>query len=310
MTWWLLLAALPCVYAPEGPDQAPAIREAGIERVCVPPEKAESWRVTGVTVTPITASELTARESLLPPGIVPRPGVASPTRAPWVNANGWRLKRLASGKFVADVPAGTAPLAAAEAFAYDADVVLKVAPEDVAAVGRMFAFFKSIPELSLPDVSDFAVVDDGSAEMGEVMNLLSRRNLLFQPVRAAESRFPMNVQLGTADYPRETAADPSAFALAVRRRLTDERRSFRLYGSEVVVARVTSDGTRARLHLLNYANREIVGIRVRVRGAFQSGQIYVADRGAMSPTEQVVSDGFTELTIPALTSYAVVDLAQ
>jgi hypothetical protein len=30
----------------------------------------------------------------------------------------------------------------------------------------------------------------------------------------------------------------------------------------------------------------------------------------MSPTEQVVSDGFTELTIPALTTYAVVDLAQ
>ncbi len=276
----------------------------------MPPEKAESWRVTGVTVTPIAASELTARESLLPPGIVPRPGVASPTRAPWVNANGWRLKRLARGRFVADVPAGKAPLAAAEAFAYDADVVLKVAPEDVAAVGRMFAFFKSIPELSLPDVADFAVVDDGSAEMGEVMNLLSRRNLLFQPVRAAESRFPMNVQLGTADYPRETAADPSAFALAVRRRLTDERRSFRLYGSEVVVARVTGDGTRVRLHLLNYANREIVGIRVRVRGSFQSGQIYVADRGAVSPTEQVVSDGFTELTIPALTTYAVVDLAQ
>ena len=41
---WLLLAALPCIYAPQGPEQAPAIREAGIERVCVPPEKAESWR--------------------------------------------------------------------------------------------------------------------------------------------------------------------------------------------------------------------------------------------------------------------------
>ncbi len=84
--------------------------------------------------------------------------------------------------------------------------------------------------------------------------------------------------------------------------------SLRVYGSEVVIARLTGDGTRARLHLLNYANREIVGIRVRVRGSFQSGRIYVADRGAMSPTEQVVSDGFTELTIPALTTYAVVDL--
>ena len=264
----------------------------------------------GVTVTPIADAELTAREPLLPPGIVLRAGLASPTRAPWVNANGWRLKRLTSGRFVADVPAGKALLAAAEAFAYDADVVLKIVPEDIAAVGRMFAFFKTIPALSLPDIADFAVVDDGSAEMGEVMNLLSRRNLLFQPVRAAESSFSMKVQLGTADYPRESAADPSAFALAVRRRLTDERRSFRLYGSEVVVARVTGDGTRARLHLLNYANREIAGIRVRVRGSFPSGQIYVADRGAMSATEQVVSDGFTELTIPVLTTYAVVDLTQ
>jgi len=66
-------------------------------------------------------------------------------------------------------------------------------------------------------VSDVAVVDDGSAITGEVMNLLARRNLLFQVVQAPSTRFPINIRIGTPEYSREEAADPSAFALKVRR---------------------------------------------------------------------------------------------
>ena len=38
-------------------------------------------------------------------------------------------------------------------------------------------------------LADVGVVDDGSEEMGEVMNLLSRRNLLFELVRARDGGF-------------------------------------------------------------------------------------------------------------------------
>ena len=78
------------------------------------------------------------------------------------------------------VPAGKAALAAAEAFAYGADAVLKIDPADLASVGAMLTFLDSAAAADLPPVADFAVVDDGSAVTGEVMNLLARRNLLFQ----------------------------------------------------------------------------------------------------------------------------------
>src|SRR6187401_3537677 len=72
--------------------------------------------------------DLTSREALPAPGVTARAGVASPTRAPWIVANGWRFTRQPAGKFRYELPAGKAALAAAEAFAYGADVMLKIDP--------------------------------------------------------------------------------------------------------------------------------------------------------------------------------------
>src|SRR6185436_12597632 len=151
----------------------------------------------GFTVTPLTDAELASRERLPSPGITPRAGVASPTRAPWVEANGWRFTRHPAAKFVYDVPAGKAPLAAAEAFAYGADAVLKIAPADLGALGAMLAFLETVPPVELPAVSDFAVVDDGSTATAEVMNLLARRNLLFQVAQSPTTQFLNKIRIGT-----------------------------------------------------------------------------------------------------------------
>jgi hypothetical protein len=140
------------------------------------------------------------------------------------------------------------------------------------------------------------------------MNLLVRRNLLFERLSASASRFAVNVKLGVPEYPRENAADPSAFALAVRRRLTDEQRSLRLFGSEVVIARVFADGRQARVHLLNYGGRNLEGLRVRVRGAYRSARAYIAGSDDATLTEPVVADGAIEFSMPRLSTYAVVDL--
>src|SRR5205085_6804867 len=126
--------------------------------------------------------------------------------------------------------------------------------------------------------ADFGVVDDGSPEIGEVMNLLVRRNLLF---RVGPRPFPdlrINIRLGSAEYSRADAADPGAFALKVRRQLGDDQRSLRIYGSDTVVGRLTADRVRARLHLLDYAEREVEGLRVRVRGSFRQGDLYLPGR--------------------------------
>ena len=140
------------------------------------------------------------------------------------------------------------------------------------------------------------------------MNLLARRNLLFAIVKAPSSRYSINVALGSREYPVEEAADPSAFALKIRRQLTDEKRSLRVFGSEVVLCRFSSDGSRARLHLINYGGREIQGLRIRVRGAFRGTDAQVAGAGRIALEDQSIVNGATEFSIPRLTTYAVVDL--
>jgi hypothetical protein len=140
------------------------------------------------------------------------------------------------------------------------------------------------------------------------MNLLTRRNLLFQVVQAPSPGFRINIAMGTPAYPLEEAGDPSAFALKIRRQLTDEQRTLRVFGSEVVICRLTGDASRIRLHLINYGGREIEGVRIRLRGAYREGQAQVAAAGRLPLADYVVAGGATEFSVPRIATYAVVDL--
>ena len=303
-----VLAAGPCVYWTQGVDSRATLDAAGVRHICVAPDQVEAWRKLGFAASPITAGELASREALPTPGITARAGIASPTRSPWVVASGWRMLRAPAAKYAYTVGAGKAALAAAEVFAYGADGVLTIDPADLKAVGTMMAFFESLPPLDLPAVADIGVIDDGSPLTGEVMNLLARRNLLFDVVKDPSRRFPLTIQIGSAEYPREEAADPSAFAQKIRAQLSDERRTLRVYGSEVVICRLTATRTAARLHLLNYGGRDIEGLRLRVRGAYRTGEAHVAGAGRLPLQDEAVADGALEFTLPRLGTYAVVDL--
>lgn len=303
------LLSLPCVYWTQGIETRAQLEAAAVKQICVPPESADAWRAAGFLVSPIAGAELASREKLPAPGIAARAGLASATRSPWVDANGWRFTRHPAGKYAYDLPAGKAALAAAEAFAYGADAVMKIDPADLGKVGEMLTFLQGLPPADPPPVADFAVVDDGTPVTGEVMNLLARRNLLFMVVPSPAAQFRINIAMGTAAYPLAEAADPNAFALKIRRQLTDEQRSLRVYGSEVVLCRLTSEAGRLRLHLLNYGGREIDGLRVRLRGAYAKGDAQVAGAGRLPLEDFAVVDGATEFSIPRLVTYAVIDLA-
>lgn len=286
----LFLLSVPCIWT-QGIESRGTLEASGIKRLC-------------------NEAELASREALPTPGVVARASVASPTRSPWIVANGWRFTRYPQRKYVYDVPAGKAALAAAEAFAYGADAVLKIDPTDVGNLGAMLTFLEGLPAADLPLVADLAVVEDGSAVTGEVMNLLARRNLLFQVVQAPSSRFRINIAMGSAGYPVEEAADPNAFALKIRRQLTDEQRSLRIYGSEVVICRLTGDAARVRLHLINYGGREIEGLRMRLRGAYRNGEAHIAGAGRLALQDHTIADGFTEFTVQRIATYGVIDLTQ
>ena len=130
------------------------------------------------------------------------------------------------------------------------------------------------------------------------MNLLARRNLLFRIVTAPDPRLDLNV--------KPTAGNPSEFVADIRRKLGDEKRLLRIYGSEVVIGRLTGDGSRARLHLLNYGGRKVEGLRVRLLGVYKKAQLSAPGGGAVS--DFVAADGATEFSLPALDAYAIIDL--
>jgi hypothetical protein len=304
----LFLATLPSLYWAQPVETAPAVRRAGIERLCVPPEAVAAWQSAGFTAVPFGEKERRARVLLRAPGVAGRAERASATHRPWVFANGWRYLRASDGRFWSEVPARPSALAVAEAFVYGADVVLAIDPAGLEGVGRMLAFVSAVPETDLPPAADVAVQDDGSAQAGEVLNLMARGNLLFKVVREPAPDVALNVRIGSKEFPRKDARDPGAFALSVRRRLTDEKRSLRLYGSEAVLGRLLREGSRARLHLLNYGGRPIGGLRVRLLGSWAPPEALVFGEGRAPVEDYAAGDGATEFSLPTLGPYAVIDL--
>ena len=302
---------LPVLYWERGIETARVLNQAGVTGIAVPPAAAPEWRGAGFRVVSVSSQDLGRREKLLVPRMAGRVDVASATRRPWIDLNGWRVVRKPSGKYMYDLVekgGGQASLAIAEAFAYQADALLKIDPADLEAAGRMLAFLRTLPGAAQSPIADIGFIDDGSAASSEVMNLLTRRNLLFRLVSAPGSQFRVNIKLGSNDYPRGEASDPNAFALKVRRQLGDENRTLRLYGTELVIARLTGDAVHSQLHLLNYSGREVEGLRVRLKGKYSRPKLKAFGIDQAEIEDFVVSEGTSEFTLPRLSVYALIDL--
>jgi hypothetical protein len=254
------------------------------------------------------------------PGVRFLPNVARATNVPWIDSNGWRFQRGLRKAHYAKLPAGSAPLAAAEAFAYNVDAIFNPDPADVDDLGRMLRFLQEQEAPPLPARVNLGVVDDGSAQMGEILNLLTRRNLLYRVVKGPEPGLDRVVQLGTPDFPREAAKNPHEFAALVREKLGDDNRLVRVYGTTTVIAHFTGDSTRARLHLLSFAGRRRPqqqqqqapnpqAVRVRLVGRYQPTRFaaFGADSKAELTDLRHVANT-TEFWVPDFTTLAIVDL--
>ncbi len=251
------------------------------------------------------------------PGVRFVPTVARATNVPWIDSNAYRYRRGVRKANYSKLPEGSAPLAAAEAFAFGAEAILSPETADVEDLRNMLRFLESQARPPLPPLANIGVVDDGSARMGEVLNMLSRRNLLYRVVSAPDRTLDLNVRLGTKDFPAASAANPYAFAVIVREKLGDEKRLVRLYGTNTVLAHLTGDGSRARLFLLQYgrgrgrrattANPQ--AMQVRVLGNYLPAGLaaFGASPGA-SLTDIQHPDGATEFWVPDFAVCAVIDL--
>jgi hypothetical protein len=248
--------------------------------------------------------------TLAVPRVEYRMNEAAATRSPWIDANGWRILRHPEARYYYDAPSTAAGLAAAEAFAYGANARIHTDAAGAGEFSQMLEFLRRIPERALPPQANIGVIDDGSDETGELMNLLSRRNLLYVIVRAPAPKLDVNVRIGSKEYPKEDAANPAALAQKIRARIGDEKRLLRIYGSEVVIARLLGDRANARVHLLNYSNRKVLGLRVRVLGEYRSQKLFASGDPWAAVADAVVKGGATEFTIPEMGTYAVIDLSQ
>lgn len=264
-------------------------------------------------IAPSTATDFTD---------VPAPGIrfvaneSQATTSPWIDSNGWRFQRGVKKARYGTLPPGSASLAAAEAFTYDIDAILDPNPADIEELGAMLRFLADAAQPALPVTANLGMVDDGSRRMGEILNLLTRRNLLYRVVQGPDRALDLTVQLGSADFPADSAANPHEFAARVRAKLGDDKRLVRLYGTSTVVAHLTGDATRVRLYLLSYGgrNRQQGGgppptIRVRVLGRYEPAGVFL--HGAAADAALVDVDhpgGATEFSVPPFTRLAIVDL--
>ncbi|HTS64999.1 MAG TPA: hypothetical protein VMH28_23410 [Candidatus Acidoferrales bacterium] len=302
-----IAAALPGVFWDAPPDTAAALREAGIRRIVVPAEQVAAWKqVEGIAVA---AGDPRQAVKVRTPAVNYRFDQASASRVPWIDSNGWRFLRQPDGRFFYDSGGAAAALAAAEAFAWGANAMVKTDAAGLKPLGDMLAFAAGIESAAMQPVVDFGFVDDGSATAGEVMNLLVRHTLLFRVVKAPDPKLKLTVQLGSRKYPLEAAKNPGAMAQMVRADLTDERRSLRIYGSAVVVGRVESAPGRVRVHLVNYdGGRKVNGLRVRVAGRYANYRLAAAGNPDLALMDYDAQPDATEFTLPELKTYAVIDL--
>jgi hypothetical protein len=263
------------------------------------------------------AADLPAFEEVPAPALRFRIDNARATRAPWVDSNAWRYFRGLSKANYAKLPPGSAPLAAAEAFMFDVDAVLNPDPKDLDALGTMLEFVQARLQPAMPPLANIEVVDDGAPALPEILNLMTRRNLLYRVVPKPTGKLDVTVQIGSKEFPAAEAANPYDFAAKVRDKLGDDKRLIRLYGTSTTIARLTSDGKRARLYLLEYGaarDRNMGGgpdqtLRVRLLGKYTPKTFAAFGAKADAKLTDIENPGATtEFWVPAFTTIAVIDL--
>jgi hypothetical protein len=307
----LLAATLPILFWDGGTDKWPQFQTAAIHHLAVSRSDVSAWaNITGLDVEAVdTYSTL----KLPVPGITFRVDEASASRRPWLTSNGSRILRQPDARFLYDVPAEAVALAAAEAFCFGGRALIHVDQKGIQPFASILRFLTDINSEPTIPIADIGVLDDGSGMSGEILNLLIRDNLLFALVRSPDVKYKLLVELGSKSYSGPGLRDPDAIVHRIRTDLTDAERTLRLFGTSVVVARLTGNPDKPRLHLLNYGaptHVEAGGFRVRVLGSYSKAKVHAFEHPDQKLLDYEFNTEATEFTIPELKAYTVVDLSR
>jgi len=305
---FLQVLTLPILFWNGPAGTSPLLEQAGITKIAVPPANAAAWKKT--VHLAVEARDLKDAVKLQMPGIFFQADQASASRVPWIVSNGSRLIRNPNGMFYYDAPGKAAALAAAEASAYGNPASIQTDESGLQPIAEMLRFLASIPSAEGPALADIGFVDDGSPGAAEVMNLMVRDNLLFKIVGGREPDLKLTVQIGSEQYPKKELKDPNILVHKIRGDLTDDGRTIRIYGTSIVVARLTGKPGRIRLHLLNYGaatGTRVGGFRVRMLGQYSKYEVHSFNSPGKQLVDYEVESDATEFTVPELKAYAVID---
>jgi hypothetical protein len=264
----------------------------------------------GLALAAPTGADATSFVDVPPPAFRAVPNEANATSDPWIDSNAWRFQRGLRQANYSRLPAGWAGLAAAEAFTFGVDAVLNPDAADVQELENVLRFLKAHEQARMPSLANIGVVDDGTPIMGEVLNLLTRRNLLYRVVAQPERGLALTVRVGTSDFPADAISNPSAFAARVRARLGDDKRLVRVYGTVTAIVHLTGTNNRARLYVLSYSrNRNQTGVRIRLLGRYRPSGFAAHGSAGDAKLADVQNPGkTTEFSLPAFSTIAIVDL--
>ena len=303
-----LAVMVPTLLWDKGPETAPILERAEIKEIAVPPALAARWKgqssLSCATVDPATLTVLQV------PRVDYRINEARATSVPWLENNGGQFLRYPDRSYLYKAPGKSAAIAAAEASMFGVRAYIDTDEEGLRQVAPILRFLRTAEPEPGPPVTNIGVVDDGSSRVGELLKLLVRYNLLVRPEPSPDKRLRLNVQIGSAKYPTEEAADPHHMALLIRGDLGDENRDLRTYGSDVVLGRLTGDEKKLRVHLLNYSARPVHGLRVKIAGAYAQQQARAPGAAAPQLLDVSVGENATEFTIPLMENYLIVDLTR
>lgn len=327
------------------------LREAGITHVLVnekaTPEFIDACEKASMKVIRGAPADVQVVTQAKWPGLDPsvqigaggQGATTSATGEPWVDSNAWLVlyHRATSDKPVLlsyDPPKdtrlrpGSIELGVADATVFGGHFAIKL--DDRMRAGlisgqpRAVAEWKRVArQLEFADgplfrgtpVANIAVVVDRLEPVGEVMNLLARRNLPFAVIPrkdASVESFALVIVVGQQPLrikgpimvERKDVVDPSAFAAEVRKTLGD-RRLYHLTNAETVISRpLRQENGGVALHLINYAIDPVRDVRVRLLsiGKFSRAQLSAPDRD--KPEDLPIQNG--EFAVPELRISAVI----
>jgi len=181
-------------------------------------------------------------------------------------------------------------------------------PRDLTALGSMLAFSAEHRRARLPALANIGIIDDGSAETGEVLNLLARRNLFFRVVQASDPALDLKRAHRSPDTRRPRRPIQRRLPPGVRQKLTDEKRLVRVYGSTWCSAVWKVMSVRFGFTLINYGGGKVEGLRVRVRGPYPTVRSPRSDYPNVKVADYGASEGRDRVHHPEMDVYAVVDL--